>query len=63
MKIGINDIETIESLIVKMDINSIKRKGQVIFKQNHFCTQDLTIIKETIDDLLKFELNNKNDNT
>jgi len=53
---NIEVIANLENLIVELGINSIKRKGQVIFHENHFCTQNLSIIRETLAKLIKLKL-------
>jgi len=60
--IGMHNIKIVGDFLAGIGINSIKRNGQVVFYQNHFCTQNLTTIKETIESLIKLELNQTIDN-
>jgi hypothetical protein len=49
-------VKTVEKLISQMGIKTIRRKGEVIFQQNHFCKPNKKVIKETIDNLLMLNL-------
>jgi hypothetical protein len=43
---------TIESIICELGIRIIKRKGEIIFKDNHFCINDKLIILETVNNII-----------
>lgn len=56
MSINEKNLREIENLIDLMGFQYIKKDGIFIYQNKHFCTQNLDLIKETVDKLIKLKL-------
>lgn len=56
MSIDINHIRLLENLILELGVKSIKFNGQIVSPSNCFNTQNLALIKDTIEHLIQLNL-------